>query len=33
MIVIGNGIEEKPELLIEVSDRINEVNESLNVHK
>ena len=33
MIVIGNGIEEKPELLIEVSDRINEINESLNVHK
>ena len=33
MIVIGNGIEEKTELLIEVSDRINEINESLNVHK
>ncbi|MDN5215590.1 geranylgeranylglyceryl/heptaprenylglyceryl phosphate synthase [Fulvivirgaceae bacterium BMA12] len=33
MIVIGNGIEEKPDLLIEVSDKINEMNESLNVHK
>ena len=33
MIVIGNGIEEKPDLLIEVSDKVNEMNESLNVHK
>lgn len=32
MIVIGNGIEKNPELLIEVSDKINEFNEALNIH-
>lgn len=33
MIVVGNGIEKTPELLIEVSGKINEFNESLNIHK
>jgi putative glycerol-1-phosphate prenyltransferase len=32
MIVIGNGIEKDPNLLVEVSERINEMNKALNVH-
>ncbi len=32
MIVIGNGIEKNPDLLIEVSDKVNEINEALNIH-
>ena len=32
MLVVGNGIEENPNLLIEVSDAINNLNEELDVH-
>lgn len=32
VIVIGNGIEKNPNLLIEVSDKINAFNNTLNVH-
>jgi phosphoglycerol geranylgeranyltransferase len=32
MIVIGNGIEKNPNLLIEVSDKITDYNKSLNIH-
>jgi phosphoglycerol geranylgeranyltransferase len=32
MIVIGNGIEKNPNLLIEVSDKIIDYNKSLNIH-
>ena len=32
MLVVGNGIEENPNLLIEVSDAINNLNQELDVH-
>jgi putative glycerol-1-phosphate prenyltransferase len=32
MLVVGNGIEENPNLLIEVSDAINNLNEELDIH-
>jgi putative glycerol-1-phosphate prenyltransferase len=32
MLVVGNGIEETPNLLIEVSDAINDLNQELDVH-
>ena len=32
MLVVGNGIEETPNLLIEVSDAINNLNQELDVH-
>lgn len=33
LIVIGNGIEENPELLVEVADKIKAMNYSLNIHQ
>ena len=32
MLVVGNGIEENPNLLIEVSDAINNLNQELDIH-
>ncbi len=32
MLVVGNGIEENPNLLIEVSDAINHLNQELDIH-
>jgi putative glycerol-1-phosphate prenyltransferase len=32
MLVVGNGIEENPSLLIEVSDAVNHLNQELDIH-
>jgi putative glycerol-1-phosphate prenyltransferase len=32
MLVVGNGIEENPNLLIEVSEAINNLNQELDIH-
>ncbi|MDN5203956.1 geranylgeranylglyceryl/heptaprenylglyceryl phosphate synthase [Fulvivirgaceae bacterium BMA10] len=33
VIVVGNGIEKNPDVLIDISEKVNQVNESLNIHE